>query len=361
MTTLAVGASVTVAVRDGGTVTIATNGGLASAVVTPTGGSASTASLGPLSERRILGPYSEGATLLITNTNCASFDYDAESAVDPSDSQPVIRASMLRNWRAARGKVIAGTADAVICCLGDSKTFGRGSNAADYNGCKAKAYPRQLASLLTSAGVAARESSIMGTGRAGLANFLLAETRVAVGAGWAEFTSDSVGGFMLWNNTDTSTLAFTPTQTLDTIEIWDSTNSTQGAWTVNVDGGAALATVSAGAGGNQLRKTTVNPTRGTHTINIQRTGTGGYIIIPAIVTRDSLARSVLVHNMGSSGSQAGFWNTSANVLGVPLIDHAAFIGPFAAANTAGMYFDNTHESGAGYADEAKRIASVLLA
>jgi hypothetical protein len=84
MTTLAVGSSVTVAVRDGGTVAIATNGGLASAVVTLTEGGTQTVSLGPLTERRTLGPYAEGASIVITNSSCGAFDYDAETRTDPS-------------------------------------------------------------------------------------------------------------------------------------------------------------------------------------------------------------------------------------------------------------------------------------
>jgi lysophospholipase L1-like esterase len=84
MTTLAAGSSVTVAVRDGGTVAVATNGGMASAVVTPTEGNVHTVSFGPLAERRTLGPYKEGASIVITNSSCGAFDYDVESMFDPS-------------------------------------------------------------------------------------------------------------------------------------------------------------------------------------------------------------------------------------------------------------------------------------
>ena len=86
MTTLAAGSSpVTVAVRDGGIVAISTNGGLASAVVTLTEGGTQTLILGPLSERRTLGPYSEGASIVISNQTCGAFDYDVETRTDPSN------------------------------------------------------------------------------------------------------------------------------------------------------------------------------------------------------------------------------------------------------------------------------------
>lgn len=84
MTALAVGASVTVSVRDGGTVAIATNGGSASALVAPTEGGSLSVGIGPLPERRTLGPYAEGASIVLTNANCGSFDYDVETRFDPS-------------------------------------------------------------------------------------------------------------------------------------------------------------------------------------------------------------------------------------------------------------------------------------
>lgn len=113
MTTLAAGSSVTVAVRDGGTVAIATNGGLASAVVTLAEGGTQTVSLGPLTERRTLGPYGEGASVVLTNANCGAFDYDVESTVDPASGA----AGTLGRWRA---KLATDPANAVMMFIGDS-------------------------------------------------------------------------------------------------------------------------------------------------------------------------------------------------------------------------------------------------
>jgi lysophospholipase L1-like esterase len=85
MTTLAIGSSATCTPRDGGTIAIATNGGFGSVVVTPTGGAASTVNFGPAPIRQIFGPYSEGASIVITNASCNSLDYDAGGGgFDPS-------------------------------------------------------------------------------------------------------------------------------------------------------------------------------------------------------------------------------------------------------------------------------------
>lgn len=80
MTTLATGSSVTLTVGDNGYVVVATNGGFATVAATPTGGAVQTVSLGPSPERRKFGPYSEGASVALTNVSCASLDYDYNAA-----------------------------------------------------------------------------------------------------------------------------------------------------------------------------------------------------------------------------------------------------------------------------------------
>lgn len=81
MTTLAIGSSITVAVRDGGTVAIATNGGFGTVTATPVGGAAVSASFGPEPARRVFGPFSEGASVSVTNNSCNAFDYDLQGAM----------------------------------------------------------------------------------------------------------------------------------------------------------------------------------------------------------------------------------------------------------------------------------------
>lgn len=352
--------------------------------------------------------------------------------------------SALRRWRAARSKVLAGTGRAQVACFGDSKTLGYGSSANFYTGAKTKAFPRKLAALLTAMGLPANDRSIFGTGHVGsLANTLLADPRLALGAGWAEFGSYSLGGFFFSNPTDTSSLAFTPTPALDTIEVWDVTNSGCSSYSVNVDGGAALQTVAKGSGGLTLRKTTITgASLGAHTVNVQVSGTPSAFYCLGVDTYDSTTPDVRVHNLGSYALQASQANTSANAwspipmitlmaadlyimqLGtnewingvspatfianmgpliaaaqavgdvilvapsfsstavstqvaqdaiiaacytlaatysVPLIDFSRWIGDYTTANTLGQYYDITHESGAGYANEAAILARALMA
>lgn len=80
MTTLAQGSSATVILRDGGSISVATNGGFGTVAATPNGGTAGTTYLGPAPVRQVFGPYPEGATVVVTNTSCVSFDFDSDRA-----------------------------------------------------------------------------------------------------------------------------------------------------------------------------------------------------------------------------------------------------------------------------------------
>ena len=80
MTTLAIGSSVTLSVGDGGSFNLSTGGGLASVTVTPTVGAVSVVNLGALAERRMIGPFAEGASVVVANISCASLDYDYSAA-----------------------------------------------------------------------------------------------------------------------------------------------------------------------------------------------------------------------------------------------------------------------------------------
>lgn len=219
-------------------------------------------------------------------------------------------ASQMVAWRAAKARVRGGTGSAQIACVGDSKTFGRGSNGADYTGAKVLAYPRQMALKLTARGLTAVEQSVLGTGRGGLSNFLAADARVTVGAGWSEFGSDSAAGFMLGNNADTTAFAFTPGVTFDAIDVFFVTNSAYAQWTVDI-GGSVIYTW-APSGSTRFLKQSISCTRGTNTVNLKRTGVGANAILTGIATRDTTLNQVYIHNLGSSGSQASFWNVSSN-------------------------------------------------
>lgn len=89
MTLLAIGASVTVPLADSGTIFIASNGGFASVVVTPTVGAQQTISIGPIADRRVIGPFAEGGSAVVTNLSCNALDYYAQSQIDRATVGPL--------------------------------------------------------------------------------------------------------------------------------------------------------------------------------------------------------------------------------------------------------------------------------
>lgn len=219
-------------------------------------------------------------------------------------------ASQMAAWRAAKARVRNGSGSGQIACVGDSKTFGRGSNGADYTGAKVLAYPRQLASKLTSRGLASVEQSILGMARTGQTNFLAADTRVTLGAGWSEFGSDSIAGFMFGNNADTTAFTFAPGVAFDAFDVFFTTNSAYAQWTADIGGGTIY--TWAPSGSTRYLKQSISCTRGVNTLNLKRTGVGANFILTGVATRDTTLNQIYVHNLGSSGSQASFWNSSAN-------------------------------------------------
>lgn len=75
MTTLTSGSTVTFTLGDGGFVALTSNGGLASIAITQTTGEVQIISIGPLPDRRKLGPFTEGASIVLTSQT-ATLDYD---------------------------------------------------------------------------------------------------------------------------------------------------------------------------------------------------------------------------------------------------------------------------------------------
>ena len=118
MTSLATGSSVGLTLRDTGIVNVATNGGVASVTVTPTGGAAQLTNIGPMSERRSFGPYSEGAQVTIANQS-AALDFDSPLGINLPLAQvlsqsaiPVILAP--NGTVATNGTITLGTALPVV-------------------------------------------------------------------------------------------------------------------------------------------------------------------------------------------------------------------------------------------------------
>lgn len=165
-----------------------------------------------------------------------------------------------RKFRAALAKTRRGTSNTKIACVGDSTTRGQGSGtttAQALNG-----WPVQLSAQLASAlGMTAGWQNLFGQGNATLTSF---DSRVGM---TGTFTTSSVSfGGNVFRMAAAATLAFTPTVNCDTFDVY-SVNNGVGQFTINLDGGATLATVNTTADG-AIVKTTVSGSLAGHTLNM---------------------------------------------------------------------------------------------
>lgn len=217
----------------------------------------------------------------------------------------------LPNYRAALAKMRAGLQNVTVALIGDSTTAGAGAGSGggvyQLNGARAKSLPSYLASLMTSAGVAAEAETFFGEAGVTFATpYNSYDPRLVLGTGWGTSGATlGLGGSFFNTSATTAALSFTPTTAVDTFDIYYARNSGLATFTVNVDGGSTLATVN-GAGAATLLKQTVTATLGTHTLNIQNS-TAGITYINGVHAYSSAAKKVALLNMGRTGWKTADW------------------------------------------------------
>lgn len=205
---------------------------------------------------------------------------------------------LLPKWRKALAGVRRGTANAKLALIGDSTTRGQGSGtttAQALNG-----YPVQLSGLLDgSNGLRAGWQNLFGTGNATLSSF---DSRVTL---TGSFTTSSVScGGQLFRMATTATLAFVPTVNCDTFDVYSVNNGT-GSFTINLDGGATLATVNTTTSGT-IVKTTVSGTLAGHTLNCVWASGTPYIL--GVDCYNSAVKQASCWNFGWLASTSANWS-----------------------------------------------------
>ena len=219
--------------------------------------------------------------------------------------------SQLYSFRAALARQRGGGDVAKIACFGDSTTEGQGGSVTQ-NLTFVNSYPFQLAKLLSANGIPASNScavsnNITDDSRLSMTGFLLI---------WYSFD-----GAIYYTPASTVCLfSFVPGVSTDSVDIyWYDRVGTSGAvFTVEVDGGATLATVTA-AGTNVVRKTTVTYAAGLHTINIHVASQANSVwLVSFDAYLSTLQPQVRVLNCGVGGSTSSaiptVWYPSTNGL-----------------------------------------------
>lgn len=205
--------------------------------------------------------------------------------------------------RAAIARVKAGTGVAKIACIGDSTTMGAYSNGIVFAGNKPLAFPAQLATQLAAKGIAATNCSFFGTGNvapATAAGYNAYNPAVSMTGGFAPGAIATLGAFAFASTTLGATLSYVPENSFafDTVDIY-YLGGTGGAFTVNVDGGATLATITP-TGTHNVQVTTVTGIAlATHTLNLVASAATGVFIV-GVAARASGTKRIEVYDMGWS-------------------------------------------------------------
>jgi len=217
----------------------------------------------------------------------------------------------LSRWRAAVGRVRAGSGNGTIALVGDSTWVGA-------NGALAQATTRPngpgfiLPQLLRARGINVEpHNSFFGTGGAEASgSFGVSDNRIATTGVLTIGGGPTIGGYSCTSSSAAAgTLTFTVTGPIDTIDVYMRQWGVAGTFSVTVNGGATSpATVSTGAGPEAISKQTVtcaSTGAGTHTITLTRTAGQ-----PSLVGMDAFRtdqRHIRVWNFGWSGSSTSAW------------------------------------------------------
>lgn len=227
-----------------------------------------------------------------------------------------VNALRLPHWRNALAKVRAGTGRGKILFFGDSTTIGSGAGSSgnvNMVGAWTKSFPNQITKQLAAVGIADSSNSYLsnqnsaGTGVA----YNSYDPRLVEGSGWADGAGFFIAGGTTYVSTGTGTLAFTPTGQTDTADVYWYNNNNAATATVNVNGGATLATLTA-SGTQSVTKTTVTFTKGANTINVVGGGATQFYMM-GVMAYDSTTPAIDIIQAGNYGSTVSTWTSNSSI------------------------------------------------
>jgi lysophospholipase L1-like esterase len=205
--------------------------------------------------------------------------------------------SNLANWQRASAAQQRGEANAIIGCLGDSTVAGQGAASNELaSNAKSLSWPTQLARLIPNGSW----SSVWGDNVSAAAGDLHAFDARLHRAGWPISTIKTSGtlcGGSFRGRLSTISQSFTPTNPIDTIEVWHARSPESGRFTIDVDGGPPLATVHC-AGANAFMKAKATCPLGHRTINLRKTTDSKDVYLTGLRCFNSAIKEVSVYNLG---------------------------------------------------------------
>lgn len=213
-------------------------------------------------------------------------------------------------WRAARGKVRAGIQNARMLFVGNSLTAGFNSTGVGVTNPASLSYPTQVAQIMNATGLPTSWQSWCGGQN--ITNFNTQDNRIVMGS-WTNSGLGTFGANCLTLATTGQTLmSFTPTTTVDTVEVLALRNNSNVAITIAVDGGATLATYTPFSSGTLTMGISTPISLGTlasHAIQANISfATASFL--DGMIAYNSAVKEVSVLRAGWQGATAASFNTS---------------------------------------------------
>lgn len=222
---------------------------------------------------------------------------------------------LMPHWTSCVSRVKINAGNCRVIMVGDSTTYGLGSNGTLSTGdMTTAAYPARLSQYLNSALLPTQRDAVIGAGGgAGNGDSCLNDNRIVCGGGWGVNATFFTAGGDTFLATSAGTLTFTPTDQVDTFVFWYLSNGF-GAGTYAVDGGSTTSFSEAGSAG--LHSVTISAgTLGSHALDIA--WTSGSVYVVGFEAYNSAQGSVLIENAGWSGSRSQTWDSGSSLPYLP--------------------------------------------
>ncbi len=217
-----------------------------------------------------------------------------------------IDAAHFPKWLEVLNKVRSGVSGARgrIGFVGDSTFHGYMSSGGPANW-RAQCIPTRMKELVASRmGVVTIDNAFFSDHNHSYAEIMTYDSRLVIPAAFVKSSKTVAGSLM--QSSAAGVLTFAPETAFDRIRPWYGDFSGTGDFTVNINGGATLATVDTdGVGFTGFDSATVNCTLGTNTINLERSA--GTIYLSGIEAWASGTPSLSFINLGASGWTSSFW------------------------------------------------------
>ncbi len=216
-------------------------------------------------------------------------------------------------FKDALDRVIAGTADATILCVGDSETAGAWALGTTWGNAKSASWPIRLAGLLAQKySVSVSTDAIFGDAGS-TSNLPSYDPKITLSGAWQSVGVVAWGGLTFGNTTsNTDSMFYQPSNDYDTVTLFYVQNTGYGGFQIYKNGVKCGGDISA-VGALSVVKLVVTVPAGTAPLEIRKMTGATPVYILGWYLSSSTSKRLIVINAGWSGSKSGDWAANTNV------------------------------------------------